>query len=91
MINSIIKLVIALTIIFATNCAILFPPRDNCRENSYSCQQIDGKLKACQECLGQQQTNCYEELKILQEKCSDEINRCHGTINTKTMMDTFIK
>jgi hypothetical protein len=52
----------------------------NCAK-SYYCQKADEKSNECDGYTGQKQSECYEELRDLQQKCTEESNKCDTLIN----------
>jgi hypothetical protein len=77
----IINTIISLAIIMLVNCALLFP-KHTCEDYSYSCQQAKEKSNECNGYIGQKQTDCYEELRTLQENCSKDCSNKSTDINT---------
>jgi hypothetical protein len=73
-----IILLISIAAIFVINCSLLFPKTYSAihrTDNSNYCQQAAEKSKECEGYSGQKQSECYEQLNNLQNKCIEDFKQ----------------
>jgi len=83
-----LKTFLSLTAISTSNCALLFPKYfsdTSCEDNSYYCQQAKEKSDECNGYTGQKRSDCYAELRNLQDKCMEDIADCNNNSNDKSI------